>query len=136
LFERIGVRPVDQYPAELLKMLQYIAPAGVPNPTIVLLTPGAANSAYFEHTYLARQMGIEIVEGRDLVVTDSRVYMRTTKGLQAVHVIYRRIDDDFLDPVFFSGRTRCWECRAWFTRIARGTSRWPIPLGRALRTTR
>ena len=101
LFERIGVRPVDQYPAELLKMLQYIAPAGVPNPTIVLLTPGAANSAYFEHTYLARQMGIEIVEGRDLVVTDSRVYMRTTKGLQAVHVIYRRIDDDFLDPTVF-----------------------------------
>ena len=101
LFERIGVRPVDQYPAELLKMLQYIAPAGVPNPTIVLLTPGAYNSAYFEHTYLARQMGIEIVEGRDLVVTDSRVYMRTTKGLQAVHVIYRRIDDDFLDPTVF-----------------------------------
>ena len=101
LFERIGVRPVDQYPAELLKMLQYIAPAGVPNPTIVLLTPGAANSAYFEHTYLARQMGIEIVEGRDLVVTDSRVYMRTTKGLERVDVIYRRIDDDFLDPQAF-----------------------------------
>ena len=71
LFERIGVRPVDHYPQELLKMLQYIAPAGVPNPTIVLLTPGAYNSAYFEHTYLARQMGIEIVEGRDLVVSDA-----------------------------------------------------------------
>jgi uncharacterized circularly permuted ATP-grasp superfamily protein len=101
MFERIGVRPVDQYPQELLKMLQYIAPADVPNPTIVLLTPGAYNSAYFEHTYLARQMGIEIVEGRDLVVTDSRVFMRTTKGLQPVHVIYRRIDDDFLDPTVF-----------------------------------
>jgi uncharacterized circularly permuted ATP-grasp superfamily protein len=101
MFERIGVRPVDQYPQELLKMLQYIAPPGVPNPTIALLTPGAYNSAYFEHTYLARQMGIEIVEGRDLVVTDARVFMRTTKGLQPVHVIYRRIDDDFLDPTVF-----------------------------------
>jgi uncharacterized circularly permuted ATP-grasp superfamily protein len=101
LFERIGVRPVDHYPQELLKMLKYIAPPGVPNPTIVLLTPGAYNSAYFEHTYLARQMGIEIVEGRDLVVTEGRVYMRTTKGLQPVHVIYRRIDDDFLDPTVF-----------------------------------
>src|SRR6204780_1476446 len=101
LSERIGVRPVDPYPQELLKRLQYIAPAGVPNPTVVLLTPGAYNSAYFEHTYLARQMGIEIVEGRDLVVSDSRVFMRTTKGLQAVHVIYRRIDDDFLDPTVF-----------------------------------
>ncbi len=101
MFERIGVRPVDQYPQELLKMLQYISPPGVPNPTIALLTPGAYNSAYFEHTYLARQMGIEIVEGRDLVVTDARVFMRTTKGLQPVHVIYRRIDDDFLDPTVF-----------------------------------
>jgi uncharacterized circularly permuted ATP-grasp superfamily protein len=101
MFERIGVRPVDHYPQELLKMLQYIAPPGVPNPTIVLLTPGAYNSAYFEHTYLARQMGIEIVEGRDLVVTDGRVFMRTTKGLQPVHVIYRRIDDDFIDPTVF-----------------------------------
>lgn len=101
LFERIGVRPVDHYSQELLKMLQYIAPAGVRNPTIVLLTPGAYNSAYFEHTYLARQMGIEIVEGRDLVVSDARVFMRTTKGLQPVHVIYRRIDDDFLDPTVF-----------------------------------
>ncbi|HUD82334.1 MAG TPA: circularly permuted type 2 ATP-grasp protein, partial [Candidatus Saccharimonadales bacterium] len=101
MFERIGVRPVEHYPEELLKMLQYIAPAGIANPTIVLLTPGVYNSAYFEHTYLARQMGIEIVEGRDLVVSDSRVFMRTTKGLQPVHVIYRRIDDDFLDPTVF-----------------------------------
>jgi uncharacterized circularly permuted ATP-grasp superfamily protein len=101
MFEKIGVRPVDQYAAELLKTLQYIAPTGVADPTVVLLTPGAYNSAYFEHTYLARQMGIEIVEGRDLLVKDSRVYMRTTKGLQTVHVIYRRIDDDFLDPTVF-----------------------------------
>jgi uncharacterized circularly permuted ATP-grasp superfamily protein len=101
MFEGIGVRPVEHYPQELLKMLNHIAPAGVVDPTVVLLTPGAANSAYFEHTYLARQMGIEIVEGRDLVVRDEHVFMRTTKGLQPVHVIYRRIDDDFLDPTVF-----------------------------------
>jgi uncharacterized circularly permuted ATP-grasp superfamily protein len=101
MFESIGVRPVENYPHELLRMLQYIAPAGVSEPTVVLLTPGAFNSAYFEHTYLARQMGIEIVEGRDLVVRDARVFMRTTKGLQPVHVIYRRLDDDFLDPTVF-----------------------------------
>lgn len=101
IFERTGVRPVEHYPQELLKMLQHIAPVGVSDPTVVLLTPGCYNSAYFEHTYLARQMGIEIVEGRDLVVRDARVFMRTTKGLQPVHVIYRRIDDDFLDPTVF-----------------------------------
>jgi uncharacterized circularly permuted ATP-grasp superfamily protein len=100
-FETTGVRPVDSYPNELLNVLRHIAPSGVSDPTIVLLTPGAHNSAYFEHTYLARQMGIEIVEGRDLVVRDQHVFMRTTKGLQAVHVIYRRIDDDFLDPTVF-----------------------------------
>jgi uncharacterized circularly permuted ATP-grasp superfamily protein len=101
MFEGVGVRPVEDYPGELLRMLQHIAPAGVSEPTVVLLTPGAANSAYFEHTYLARQMGIEIVEGRDLVARDARVFMRTTKGLQPVHVIYRRVDDDFLDPTVF-----------------------------------
>jgi uncharacterized circularly permuted ATP-grasp superfamily protein len=101
MFESVGVRPVEDYPRELMRMLQYIAPAGVSDPTVVLLTPGAANSAYFEHTYLARQMGIEIVEGRDLLVRDTRVFMRTTKGLQPVHVIYRRLDDDFLDPTVF-----------------------------------
>jgi len=101
MFESVGVRPVDQYPQELLKMLQHIAPGGVADPTVVLLTPGAYNSAYFEHTYLAREMGIEIVEGRDLVVRNARVFMRTTKGLQPVHVIYRRVDDDFIDPTVF-----------------------------------
>lgn len=101
MFEGIGVRPVEHYPQELLKMLQHIAPGGVADPTIVLLTPGAYNSAYFEHTYLARQMGVEIVEGRDLVVRDAHVFMRTTKGLQPVHVIYRRVNDDFLDPTVF-----------------------------------
>src|ERR1043166_5652478 len=101
MFESVGVRPVDHYPQELLKMLQHSAPAGVAYPRVALLTPGAYNSAYFEHTYLARQMGIEIVEGRDLLVRNERVYMRTTRGLEAVHVIYRRIDDDFLDPTVF-----------------------------------
>jgi len=101
LFETVGVRPVDSYPADLLNMLRYIAPGGMSDPTVVVLTPGAYNSAYFEHTYLAGQMGIPIVEGRDLVVRDSRVFMRTTKGLEPVHVIYRRVDDDFLDPTVF-----------------------------------
>ncbi len=101
MFESIGVRPVENYAQELLKSLRFIAPAGVADPTMVVLTPGAYNSAYFEHTYLARQMGIEIVEGRDLFVRDSRVFMRTTKGPQPVHVIYRRIDDDFIDPTVF-----------------------------------
>lgn len=100
-FEAIGVHPVEHYPTELLRLLEYITPNTAPDPTVVLLTPGAHNSAYFEHTYLARQMGIEIVEGRDLFVRDQRVFMRTTKGLQPVHVIYRRIDDDFLDPTVF-----------------------------------
>ena len=100
-FESMGVRSVEHYPTELLKLLEHVAPAGISEPNVVLLTPGAYNSAYFEHTYLARQMGIEIVEGRDLLVRDQRVYMRTTKGLRQVHVIYRRIDDDFLDPTVF-----------------------------------
>src|SRR3954463_12688326 len=101
IFEAGGVRPVEHYAQELLKVLQHTAPAGVADPTVVVLTPGAYNSAYFEHTYLARQMGIDIVEGRDLLVKDQHVFMRTTKGLQPVHVIYRRIDDDFLDPTVF-----------------------------------
>ena len=100
-FEASGVRGVEHYPEELLKLLAHIAPQGVAEPRVVLLTPGAHNSAYFEHTYLARQMGIEIVEGRDLMVKDQHVFMRTTMGLKPVHVIYRRIDDDYLDPTVF-----------------------------------
>jgi uncharacterized circularly permuted ATP-grasp superfamily protein len=101
LFARGNVRPIDHYADELLRMLRYIAPAGRDDPTIVVLTPGVYNSAYFEHCFLARQMGVEIVEGRDLVVRDECVFMRTTKGLEPVDVIYRRIDDDFLDPTVF-----------------------------------
>lgn len=101
LFNRYAVRPVDRYAQELLNVLHHIAPGGNPDPTVVLLTPGIYNSAYFEHSFLARSMGIEIVVGADLVVRDNRVYMKTTKGLKQVDVIYRRIDDDFLDPKVF-----------------------------------
>ncbi|ABY35226.1 MAG TPA: circularly permuted type 2 ATP-grasp protein [Chloroflexus aurantiacus] len=101
LFGAYGVRPIDHYGQALLATLRALAPAHRPEPTIVLLTPGVFNSAYFEHTFLARQMGIELVEGRDLLVHNNIVYMRTTKGLQRVDVIYRRIDDDFLDPMIF-----------------------------------
>jgi uncharacterized circularly permuted ATP-grasp superfamily protein len=101
LFEQYAVRPVDDYGSLLLEALRYQAPTGVDDPTVVVLTPGPLNSAYFEHAFLARRMGVELVEGRDLVVNDQMVYMRTTRGLQRVHVIYRRIDDEFLDPVMF-----------------------------------
>ena len=101
LFSSYDVRPVDQYGQALLATLRSLAPAHRPDPTIVLLTPGVFNSAYFEHTFLARQMGIELVEGRDLLVHDNIVYMRTTGGPQRVDVIYRRVDDDFLDPLAF-----------------------------------
>lgn len=95
------VRPIDHYSHALLDTLRSLAPEGRTDPTIVLLTPGVFNSAYFEHSYLARQMGIELVEGRDLLVHDNTVYMRTTAGLRRVDVIYRRIDDDFVDPLAF-----------------------------------
>ena len=101
LFRKYGVRPIEQYSQVLLSTLRSLAPDGRGDPTIVLLTPGVYNSAYYEHAFLARQMGIELVEGRDLVVHDNVVYMRTTKGLQRVDVIYRRVDDDFLDPLAF-----------------------------------
>jgi uncharacterized circularly permuted ATP-grasp superfamily protein len=102
VFEGLRVRPVFEYPSRLLETLEAMAPAGVTTkPVVVLLTPGMYNSAYFEHSYLAQKMGIPLVEGRDLVVEDDAVWMRTTKGLRRVHVIYRRIDDDFLDPDAF-----------------------------------
>jgi uncharacterized circularly permuted ATP-grasp superfamily protein len=100
LFSNYGVRPLDHYGQGLLSTLRALTP-GRPDPTIVLLTPGVYNSAYYEHTFLARQMGIELVEGRDLLIHDNIVYMRTTAGLKRVDVIYRRIDDDFLDPLVF-----------------------------------
>jgi uncharacterized circularly permuted ATP-grasp superfamily protein len=102
VFEGLNVRPVATYPGKLLEMLEAIAPPGAGSqPTVVLLTPGMYNSAYFEHSFLARQLGVQLVEGRDLAVQDKIVYMRTTRGLHRVDVIYRRIDDDFLDPLTF-----------------------------------
>ena len=101
LFARNKIAPVQHYPDLLLENLRTVAPHGVEDPTVVVLTPGAYNSAYFEHTFLAQQMGVELVEGRDLFVRDETVYMRTTQGPQRVDVIYRRLDDDFLDPLAF-----------------------------------
>jgi uncharacterized circularly permuted ATP-grasp superfamily protein len=101
LFRRYSVRPIENYTQALLSTLRSLAPDGRSDPTIVLLTPGVFNSAYFEHAYLARQMGVELVEGRDLLTHDNNVYMRTTTGLRRVDVIYRRVDDDFIDPLAF-----------------------------------
>ena len=101
LYQEMKVRPVSQYPQLLRDTLRRVAPGGKSDPVCVLLTPGVYNSAYFEHTFLAREMGVEIVEGRDLIVLNGFVYMRTTKGLEQVDVIYRRIDDDFIDPTVF-----------------------------------
>ncbi len=101
LFRSYNVRPIEQYTQILLATLRSLAPEGRPEPNIVLMSPGVFNSAYYEHAYLARQMGIELVEGRDLVTHDNLVYMRTTNGLRQVDVIYRRVDDDFIDPLSF-----------------------------------
>lgn len=118
LFQRQSIRPVDAYTDELNKLLSSLAPDGVANPQIVVLTPGVFNSAYFEHSFLAQRMGAELVEGADLVVGDDDcVYMRTISGLERVHVIYRRIDDLFLDPEVFhpesllgvAGLMRAWK---------------------------
>ena len=100
LFTGRIVRPIDDYPSYLLKSLQELA-VWTDNPKVVLLTPGVFNSAYFEHSYLAQQMGVQLVEGNDLVCQDDNVYLKTTSGIRKVDVIYRRIDDDFLDPTFF-----------------------------------
>lgn len=101
VFEASRVRPVDDYPSKLLEVLEFLAPDHVQSPTIGVLTPGIYNSAYFEHSFLSQQMGVELVEGQDLVVSDGFVHMLTTKGLKRVDVLYRRIDDDFIDPEVF-----------------------------------
>ncbi len=102
IFQTMAVAPVDDYPSQLLETLLNLAPPQLPNPTVVVLTPGIYNSAYYEHSFLAQQMGVELVEGRDLVVSDGYLQMRTTKGLHRVDVVYRRIDDNFLDPLTFN----------------------------------
>lgn len=101
VFEGLSILPVEDYPDQLLKMLRHIAPPTPREPTVVVLTPGIYNSAYFEHCFLAQQMGVELVQGSDLLVADGFVHMRTTRGLKRVDVIYRRIDDEFLDPLCF-----------------------------------
>jgi uncharacterized circularly permuted ATP-grasp superfamily protein len=101
LFESHRIRPVDDYPGRLRDTLESLSPADVETPRVVVLTPGPYNSAYFEHSFLAQQMGVELVEGRDLVASDGFVWMRTTKGFERVDVIYRRLDDDFMDPTVF-----------------------------------
>ena len=101
LFATQSVRPVQHYPDLLLENLRTVAPAGEEMPTVAVLTPGAYNSAYYEHAFLAQQMGVELVEGQDLFVQNDTVYMRTTRGPRRVHVLYRRVDDDFLDPSAF-----------------------------------
>jgi uncharacterized circularly permuted ATP-grasp superfamily protein len=101
LFAMHRVAPVEHYPDLLLMHLRSVAPLGVDDPTVVVLTPGIYNSAYFEHAFLAQQMGVELVEGQDLFMSEQRIYMRTTRGPRRVDVIYRRIDDDFLDPLTF-----------------------------------
>jgi uncharacterized circularly permuted ATP-grasp superfamily protein len=101
VFEALRVRPVDEYPSRLLQTLQSLFPAAMDSPRVAVLTPGVYNSAYYEHSFLAQQMGVELVNGSDLVAADNRVMMRTTKGFEPVDVLYRRIDDDFLDPLVF-----------------------------------
>jgi uncharacterized circularly permuted ATP-grasp superfamily protein len=101
LFGAYKVRAIEDYPYNLLQCLKHVAPQRAEEPTICVLTPGVYNSAYFEHSFLARQMGVELVEGQDLLVDNAYVYMRTTAGLRRVDVIYRRVDDDFLDPLCF-----------------------------------
>ena len=101
LFRHYPIAPVEHYPQLLLENLRAVAPRGANDPTVVLMTPGAYNSAYFEHAFLAQQMGIELVEGRDMFVKDNSVFMRTTEGPKKIDVIYRRIDDDFIDPLAF-----------------------------------
>jgi uncharacterized circularly permuted ATP-grasp superfamily protein len=103
LFVQNKIAPVAHYPDLLLDTLRSVSPSGVDDPTVVVLTPGMYNSAYFEHTFLAQQMGVELVEGKDLFVDDNAVFMRTTQGPKRVDVIYRRLDDDFLDPLAFRG---------------------------------
>ena len=102
-FQAHEVLPVNHYPTELCKILRSLSPRAGDEPQMVLLSPGIYNSAYFEHSFLAQQMGIELVEGRDLVVDTNVVYMKTIRGLRRVDVMYRRIDDDFLDPLTFRG---------------------------------
>jgi uncharacterized circularly permuted ATP-grasp superfamily protein len=105
LFNKLGVMPVSDYPVKLLKMLQFIS--NKDKPVVGVLTPGIYNSAYFEHSYLALQMGVELVSGVDLITKGKKVYMQTTKGLEQIDVLYRRIDDTFLGSLDFQSHIQC-----------------------------
>ena len=149
IFHGYDVRPVEGYAQDLLEVLRAVAPVDSDDePTVVLLTPGVYNSAYFEHAFLAKGMGVQMVEGSDLFVDDGLVFMRTTRGQQRVHVIYRRIDDDFLDPLAFRSDSSlgacpgCWPVTAWVglrspTRLAPAspTTRPSMRTSRALSAT-
>ncbi len=127
LFSRHRVSPVENYPDELLATLKSVAPrTASADPTVVLLTPGIYNSAYYEHSFLADKLGIELVEGRDVVVKGQIAYMRTTEGLKRIDVIYRRIDDDFLDPLAFRPDSALGRARADVASTRPATSRLPM----------
>jgi uncharacterized circularly permuted ATP-grasp superfamily protein len=129
LFSKVRVQPVSDYPKNLRRSLSACAPPACDGkPVVAVLTPGIHNSAYFEHAFLADQMGAELVEGHDLRVVDGRIAMRTTRGYTPIDVIYRRIDDDFLDPLNFNPQS-CWACRASWTSTAPAAS--PSPMRRA-----
>jgi len=130
------VAPVENYPDELLATLTSVAPStSSADPTVVLMTPGVYNSAYYEHSFLADKLGVELVEGRDLFIKDDLVFMRTTQGPKRVDVIYRRTDDDFLDPPLLRSRFR--PGVPGLSRPTRpATSRWPMRSGPELPTTR
>ncbi len=130
------VRPVGNYGELLLRALRSVAPAGVADPCVVVMTPGIHNAAYFEHAFLAHQMGVELVEGNDLLVDGQRVYMRTTEGPRPVHVIYRRLDDRFLDPVGLPQRQLHRRARPAHARPGRARSRWPTRWATGWPTTR
>ena len=135
LYRSSRVAEVEHYGRILQQTLRELAPAGRPEPVMALLTPGVFNSAFYEHMFLAREIGAELVEGQDLIVNDGFVYMRTTKGLRRVDVIYRRVDDDFIDPSS-SDRTPCLAFRACFTPTSRGTCPLPTPQAPEWQTTR
>ena len=136
LFASYRVRPVEHYPQLLLHALRAVAPSAESEATVVVWTPGPANPAYFEHAFLARQMGVELVEASDLVVRDDVLYMRTTRGLERAHAVYRRLDDDFVDPLEFRARLAARGARASCGPTARAAWRSPTRSAPGSPTTR
>ena len=135
VFRHYHVRSVDHYGQELRRVLRSLSPRQAEEPSIALLTPGVYNSAYYEHAFLAREMGIELVTGDDLLVRGTQLYMRTVQGLHPVDVLYRRLDDDFIDPRP-SARIPAWAFRGCLRSSGPETWRWPTRPARELRTIR